>query len=159
MRKEGKEIKDNTCTSGRREVKALMLNHDDSCKVCLCEAFLSLRIIELPACTYACQFCCFFFFFLLMELMERLMPLVLILNRHCMDSSISLWFCCPKSLRSARLTPTTGASAGKQQGAVQQFGVVYTRTEHFIRNTRLILGRTSISAHHNRTEWLSEVFL
>lgn len=35
-----------------------MLNNDDSCKVCLCEAFLGLRIIKLPACMWT-------FFFLL----------------------------------------------------------------------------------------------
>lgn len=52
MKREGKEIKGNMSMSGRREVKALMLNNDDSCKVCLCKAFLGLRITELPAYTH-----------------------------------------------------------------------------------------------------------
>lgn len=91
----------------KRKGKALMLNNDDSCKVCLRKALLGLRIIELPARTFS-----------LMELMERLMPLMFILIRHCMDNSISLRFCCPESWSSARHTRTTGASAGKQQGAV-----------------------------------------
>lgn len=53
-RREGKEIKDNMSMSERREeeVKTLMLNNDDSCKICLYKAFLGLRIIELPACMH-----------------------------------------------------------------------------------------------------------
>lgn len=98
----------------KRKRKALMLNNDDSCKVCLRKAFLSLRITELSACM-----------FLLMELMERLMPLMIILIRHCTDNSISLRVCSPKSRQSAQHRQTTGASAGKQQGAV------YTLTGHY----------------------------